>query len=292
MRARHFALCFCLLCILFSGALAENGGETMKNDSGGDKTAGGDSHVALEGIRLRVLYDNYPYGRGFETKWGFSCLIEGTRETILFDTGGDGATLMKNIEAAEIDPRIVDKVFLSHVHWDHTGGLERFLEKNSDVTLYLPASFPDEFVEGVKATGAETIEIDAPQTVSDGVLSTGEMGGLIKEQSLVIRTDAGLIVITGCAHPGIVDIVERAKEVGQGDVLFVFGGFHLGRMDSDEIERIVSSLRDLGVAFVGPSHCTGDNAIHAFKAAYGERFVRIGAGRSISAADLRISEQG
>ena len=112
----------------------------MKNGAKGETEAQETSLIALEGIRLRVLYDNYPYAEGFEAQWGFSCLIEGTKETILFDTGGDGTTLMKTIEAGKIDPGIVDKIFLSHIHsfkfiqgcfYQHT--INRFAWLNPDV---------------------------------------------------------------------------------------------------------------------------------------------------------------
>lgn len=262
----------------------------MEHGTTGDEESGRTSPVALDSVRLTVLFDNYSYSDGFETGWGFSCLVEGTNKTILFDTGSDGALLMKNIEAGEIDPGVVDIVFLSHYHWDHTGGLERFLQENRNVTLCVPASFPDTFDEAMREAGIETIEIGTPGTVCDGVLSTGEMGSRIKEQSLVIETDAGLIVITGCAHPGIVDIVERAREIDGRDVLFVFGGFHLRGAGGSELERIVSRFEEMGVRFVGPSHCTGDEAIEAFKDAFGERYISIGTGRIISASDLNRAE--
>jgi len=73
-------------------------------------------------LRMVVIYDNNPYAEGLETAWGFSCLIEGTEKTILFDTGGNDSILMENIQRLGINPREIDLVVISHVHADHVGG--------------------------------------------------------------------------------------------------------------------------------------------------------------------------
>jgi len=104
---------------------------------------------------------------------------------------------------------------------------------------------------------------------------------------LIIHTEKGLIVITGCAHPGIVRIVDKAKDLLKGDVLLVMGGFHLGGESKGEIENIISSFRKLGVSYVGPCHCSGDVARQLFKEEYGENFISVGVGRVITMNDLK-----
>ena len=96
-------------------------------------------------LTVTVVYDNNPYKEGLETAWGFSCLITGSEKTILFDTGGDGSSLLGNMEKLAIEPDSIDTVVLSHIHGDHTGGLHSFLEKNHEITVYLPKSFPKRF---------------------------------------------------------------------------------------------------------------------------------------------------
>ena len=120
---------------------------------------------------------------------------------------------------------------LSHIHGDHTGGLTGFLRKNPEVTLYLPNSFPEGFKKEVRSRCASVVEISEPTEICRGVYSTGELGTVLQEQSLVIATDKGVTVITGCAHPGIVRIVETAKEMIVGSVGLVLGGFHLQGRD-------------------------------------------------------------
>jgi 7,8-dihydropterin-6-yl-methyl-4-(beta-D-ribofuranosyl)aminobenzene 5'-phosphate synthase len=191
------------------------------------------------------------------------------------------------MEELGIHPKEIDLVVLSHIHGDHVGGLPSFLEKNPEVVVYLPKSFPKGFKDKVKGYGAKIIEVQESLKICQEVYSTGELGTGIKEQSLIIYTEKGLIIITGCAHPGIVKIVDKAKELVKNDVLLVMGGFHLGGESKGEIENIVSSFRKLGVSYVGPCHCSGDAARQLFKEEYGENFINIGVGRVVTTNDLK-----
>ncbi|GAG60652.1 unnamed protein product [marine sediment metagenome] len=248
---------------------------------------GNTSTAAAKDLSITVSYDNNPYKERLKTAWGFSCVIRGTEKTILFDTGGDGSILLTNMEELGINPKEVDLVVLSHIHGDHVGGLSSFLRKNPEVVVYLPKSFPKGFKDEVKGYGAKIVEVQEPLKICEGVYSTGELGTWIKEQSLIIHTEKGLIVITGCAHPGIVKIVDKAIDLVKDDVLLVMGGFHLGGESRGEIENIVSSIRKLGVSYVGPCHCSGDTARQLFKEEYGENFINVGVGRVITMNDLK-----
>ena len=238
-------------------------------------------------IKIEVLYDNNSYRKGLMTGWGFSCLITGAKKTILFDTGGNANVLTNNMQELEIDPKDIDIIILSHIHGDHVGGLGSILEKNPKLTVYLPESFPDRFKSDVTKYGAKIIEVDKPLTIDNMVYSTGQLGTSIKEQSLIVRTDKGMIVITGCAHPGIVTIVKRAKEIIKDDVLLVLGGFHLTGRSKDEIEKIILSFRKLGVHYVGPCHCTGYTARKSFEKAFKDNFITVGAGKVIEVGDMK-----
>jgi 7,8-dihydropterin-6-yl-methyl-4-(beta-D-ribofuranosyl)aminobenzene 5'-phosphate synthase len=232
-------------------------------------------------ITITIIYDNYPYQKELETDWGFACLIHGTEKTILFDTGTNGSILLANMEKLNIDLKEIDTVVLSHIHTDHTGGLNNFLEKNSNVTIYLPISFPRSFKDSVASYGATIVEIDESLKICPDVFSTGQLGTSIKEQSLIIETNKGPIVITGCAHPGIVEIVKKAKEVVNDDIYLVLGGFHLFDTNKSEIEKIISDFRDLKVSQAGPSHCSGDTARELFEQEYQKNYINIGVGSEI-----------
>jgi len=147
-------------------------------------------------ITLTVLYDNYKYEEGFKNSWGFSCLIEGASQTILFDTGSKDGNLMHNFKAAGKDPRDVDMIILSHNHGDHTDGIVEFLESKTGIDVYMPQSFPEEFKKEIKSLGARPVMVSEARKLAENVWSTGEMGREIIEQSLVIQTPGGLAIIT------------------------------------------------------------------------------------------------
>lgn len=234
------------------------------------------------GVKLTIIYDNNLYDPRLEAVWGFSCLIEGLEETILFDTGGDSQTLLSNMEKLGIDPAIVDNVVISHVHFDHIGGLSGFLDKNSNVTVYLPKSLPGGIKDDVKNHRAKLVEVSGPMKIYKGVYSTGELYGPPKEQSLVINSKKGLIVITGCAHPGVVNIVKKAKEMFPDEnVYLVLGGFHLTGASDSQLRDIIKDFRELGVQKAAPCHCSGDRCRELFKEAYGEGFIEAGVGKRL-----------
>ncbi len=237
-------------------------------------------------MTITVVYDNNPYREGVQTGWGFSCLLTIAEKTILFDTG-DGDSLLGNMEKLEVEPNSIDTVVLSHIHGDHTGGLNSFLEKNPEVTVYLPESFPEKFKDNVRGYGAKIVEVEQHCKICENVYSTGLLGKWRKEQSLIIRTEAGLIIIIGCAHPGIVKIVSEAKDLLKDDILLVMGGFHLEWTTKGKIEKIILAFKQMGVRYVGPCHCTSHKARRLFEKHFGENYINIGAGGVITLADLQ-----
>jgi 7,8-dihydropterin-6-yl-methyl-4-(beta-D-ribofuranosyl)aminobenzene 5'-phosphate synthase len=232
-------------------------------------------------IRFTVLYDNYLYKEGTKPDWGFSCLIEGTEKTILFDTGTQPQILMHNVEVLGVDLKKVDQIVISHDHGDHTGGLPAVLEKNPNVTVFFPISFPGEFGRRVEGLKAKAQSVDKSIEICRNVYLTGEMGDEIKEQSLIIDTAKGLIIVTGCSHQGILNILKRAKEILDKPIYLVFGGFQLGNKSDAEMREILAGFRELKVEKCGATHCTGDTQIAMFKKAFGENYVPMGTGRVI-----------
>ena len=216
-----------------------------------------------------------------KSDWGFSCLVEGAEKTILFDTGTKPEVLMHNTEVLGVDLNKVDLIVLSHGHGDHTGGLPAVLEKNPKVEVMFPVSFGADFAAMITKAGAAPRAINKPVEICRNVFLTGEMGGPIKEMALVLETSRGLVVVTGCSHPGIVDILKRAREIRERPIHLVFGGFHLMNAPEASIKLILDAFEGLGVERCGATHCTGDRQIAMIKARFGDRYVPMGTGRVI-----------
>ena len=234
---------------------------------------------------IAVLYDNYVFDQACGSDWGFACLISGTEKTILFDTGAKGDLLLANFEKMNLRPADVELVVISHNHGDHTGGLLPFLAQNGQVGVHLPAATPASFVKGVQAHAASVSVVSKPVKICKGVFVIGPLGNQIVEQALAVDTKQGLVIITGCSHPGIVAIAKKAKEHLDRDIFMVLGGMHLLRHSDEGLQQVVDGLRALGVRKVGPTHCSGDKAIAKMKENFGEGFVSLGVGRVIEIAD-------
>jgi 7,8-dihydropterin-6-yl-methyl-4-(beta-D-ribofuranosyl)aminobenzene 5'-phosphate synthase len=232
-------------------------------------------------MTMTILYDNNPYDHRLKTAWGFSCLIKFEGKTILFDTGGDGRILLENMKILNKDPKAINTVILSHIHGDHTGGLGSLLREKSNLEIFVPGSFPQDFDRAVKDDRAKVVRVNAPIEICKGFRLTGEMGHGIKEQSLIINTQNGIVLVTGCAHPGIIEIIEKAKTIARENIYMVIGGWHLFSMGEREIKGIIDAFLRMGIQKVGPCHCTGDLAIAMFKKAYGKNFIQAGVGRII-----------
>jgi 7,8-dihydropterin-6-yl-methyl-4-(beta-D-ribofuranosyl)aminobenzene 5'-phosphate synthase len=237
--------------------------------------------VEYDGVRLCVVFNNVPYKADLETGWGFSCWIKDQDNTILFDTGGNGDILLRNMKRLGLDVKTVQAVVLSHIHGDHTGGLGRLLESNPNVTVYMPESFLAAFKQHVRRLGASSENVSGPRQLIGRVHSTGEMGLGVKEQALIVDTPRGLIVLTGCAHPNVAEMAERATAYLGKNIYLLMGGFHLdGRTDA-EVQAIIARLKALGVRKVAPSHCTGDHATRMFRREWGDDFIEGGLGAVI-----------
>ena len=209
-------------------------------------------------MRITVIYDNKAWKKGLKADWGFSCLVEVYGKNILFDTGANSRILLKNMKKLDIDPMVVNEVFISHAHWDHTGGLSSFLSINP-CRAYIPLSCPEPH------GGGEVVKVKEPIKMHENIFSTGELMGM--EQSLVIKTEEGVVVIAGCSHPGVREILKNASLYGK--VKALIGGLH-GFNEFNLIE---------GLKKICPAHCT--QHIEEIKTLYPDRYVEAGAGKII-----------
>jgi 7,8-dihydropterin-6-yl-methyl-4-(beta-D-ribofuranosyl)aminobenzene 5'-phosphate synthase len=192
-------------------------------------------------VELRVLYDGEAL-KGFREGFGFSCWVEG--KNVLFDVGGDLATLMFNVQRAAVDLKYVKRIVLSHEHGDHVGGIQ-IIDRCGEVEVFALRSFSRSFKRWLAShPNVRLHEVDEAKEICRDVYTTGELGGSVKEQSLIVRTPNGLTVVTGCAHPGLENILRLASSFGE--IHAVVGGFH----GFSGLEAL------LGIRLIVPCHCT------------------------------------
>jgi len=229
-------------------------------------------------MKFSIVFDNYVANEKLESFWGFSCVIN---NYFLFDTGSNGRVLVRNMAKMGFDIDNFKYLFISHPHWDHIGGIDSIVDVNKKMSLILPNSLSKLYIRDLKKLSRETIVVNhEPRKLFGSFYSTGVMEP-VGEQSLVIDEGEFSVVVTGCAHPGIVNIVRRAIQMLNKPVLYALGGFHLMRSGEDEIIETIRELKNLGVEYVTPTHCSGDLAIEIFKDSYGENYIPGGVGRII-----------
>jgi len=236
----------------------------------------------MDKVELTVVYDNYSAQAGLETAHGFACVARAGDSLVLFDTGGSGQVLLENMAALGIAIAQVETVVISHMHWDHMGGLDAVLAANPEVTVCVPAAFSSSFLRDLKTRARAVVETTQAQQVTHHVWTTDVIERPLVEQALYVETADGIVVVTGCAHPGVVELTSSAKHASGSEALAVLGGFHMAGMDQPELNRVIQGLRDLGIRRVGPSHCSGDAAREAMREAFADGYLDIGVGARLS----------
>ena len=248
-------------------------------------------------------------------KHGLSLLVEGERDnekiSMLMDTGPSADILLHNIKVLGEDLSKVRLVFISHGHYDHTGGLLgviKYINKKAlviahpkifDMKLkidpileYIGSPFKQSEVE---ASGGVILLVKNSVKLANGIITSGEIEKntvyeevknfwtveeeIFKEdimqddQALIINVKGkGLVIVSGCAHSGIINTIRQAKKVtGIDDIYAILGGFHLNKADKKRILFTTEELLKIDPKIVGPCHCTGTDAINQFVDVFGDR---------------------
>jgi 7,8-dihydropterin-6-yl-methyl-4-(beta-D-ribofuranosyl)aminobenzene 5'-phosphate synthase len=233
--------------------------------------------------KITTLVDNDVWKMGLASSWGLSLYVEidsgEKRNRILMDTSGSFDVLFNNARKLEVNLSDVEAIFVSHWHLDHCGCLSHVLPLLRQQTpVYVPSK-NSSGIRTIREAEGTPIVCSDPVYLMNGVMSTGEMVGGVSEHSLVINLrDKGLVVLSGCAHPGIVNIVKRAQLVsGVSRVYAVIGGFHIS--SKREGTYVAEFLHELGVKLVSPCHCTGVNAKDAIAEIMKGNYIKNGSGK-------------
>jgi 7,8-dihydropterin-6-yl-methyl-4-(beta-D-ribofuranosyl)aminobenzene 5'-phosphate synthase len=231
-------------------------------------------------VIIEVVYDNYVKVDGLKSDWGYSIVIEGLDKIILFDAGAKPDIFESNFRKMNLDASAVNFLVLSHEHGDHTGGIPGFIRMKKDIPVIIPQSFSDAFKRKMVESGLEPQLVSKPVMICKNLYSSGEFSKPVPEQALVLNTKQGLVVMTGCSHPGIIEMLKEIKSAFKKDIYMVFGGFHLLNKSDKEMESIIAEMKALGVIKCGATHCTGGKQIKMIREAFGDNFFELGVGNT------------
>ncbi|MCK5394038.1 MAG: MBL fold metallo-hydrolase, partial [Candidatus Omnitrophica bacterium] len=190
--------------------------------------------------------------------------------------------ILNNMNLLGVDINKIEKIVISHNHWDHLGGLWELLKINKNIEIFACLDFLDEFKDKIEAYDFKLIS--SSQKIIEGVYTTGDINietkdSSFREQALVIKTEKGISVICACSHDGILKFICKVKEMFVNERIYsLIGGYHLIDMDKRTINYVIEEIKQAGVENVGPSHCTGFEAISLLKANYTNNFFEIKVG--------------
>jgi 7,8-dihydropterin-6-yl-methyl-4-(beta-D-ribofuranosyl)aminobenzene 5'-phosphate synthase len=273
-------------------------------------------------LRITVLADNTVGDPDLLAEHGLSMLIEADDRRILFDTG-QGRVLPGNMEALGIRLAALDAVVLSHGHFDHTGGLSTALQEGNPAAIFVhpaavkpryakrevpphrPIGIPRSSLEALNAAHERIVWTRSSTEIVPGVWCTGEIprtcsteqtegyffldaecreaDPLLDDQALVVETERGLVVITGCAHSGVINTLDHVCNLaGRNEVFALMGGLHLGRAPYEQLEATGNSVGRRDIQMLGPCHCTGAGAQAYLCERFHSRVRHLGAGSRLT----------
>lgn len=258
----------------------------------------------MTNLNLYFISNDRVYTPGFIGEHGNSILVESPKAKILFDTS-QGFGLVNNAKLMDIDLKDLDSVVISHGHNDHIDGLKALLEAGeyekldiygheeifskrykvySDYEDYIGSSYSKEELEKL---GGNFIFNDGILEISENIYLSGPAprkyednlnkthykicngrkcdDDYIDDQSLIIDTEKGLIILFGCAHAGVINTIHYVQEKFDKEIYGLFGGLHLLNSSMEKIKEVFDVVEDFGVEVIGFNHCTGESAINYFK---------------------------
>lgn len=265
------------------------------------------------GLRITTLSENTASIGDFLAEWGLSILVETDETRVLLDTG-KGYSSVHNADTLGVDLRTIDKIVLSHGHFDHTGGLRdilrrmrkeveviahpdiwqsKFSHRKREQPRYIGIPFHRNELENL---GATFVHNEKAVKINDSIMTTGEVpmvtsfekvdpvlfvkeGSVLKsdkvmdDQALIIKIEAGLVIVLGCAHRGMINTLYHARQLtGEDRIYAVIGGSHLISASEERFWKTVGSLRELEVKKLGLCHCTDLKVISLLAREFGEAF--------------------
>jgi len=227
-------------------------------------------------MNIKIIAEGSTKWQRFIRRWGISFLIG---EDVLFDTFGDPGVLLRNMRKFHIDTTKIKHIVLSHDDWDHISGLWYLLPNRKDITVYICPGFQQEIKDRIASFGVRVVEVEPFTVIREDMFSSGQIEAscadrVIFEQVLVIKFLKSLTIITGCAHPGIINISDVVKgHFLKEQVYSILGGLHLKDNSHEANLDIIEKLRETGIRKIVPMHCTGKHATKMIRERFGYGFV-------------------
>ena len=256
--------------------------------------------------KITVIVDNIS-SEGIQGEWGLSILVEYLGKKILLDAGSSNLFL-ENMKALGIDVTDIDFATLSHAHYDHANGLPAFLDHNQKARLYLrdhtaadcygkkfifhkyigiPRRMLKKYADRITMVSGDYKIMDGVWLIphkTQGLESIGKRELMYRktkrgwmpdnfdhEQSLVIDTDKGLVILNSCSHGGAGNIVNEVRaSFPDKEVYGLIGGLHLFNKSEEEIKEVAGTIRETGIKYVCTGHCTKNRAFGILKEELGD----------------------
>jgi 7,8-dihydropterin-6-yl-methyl-4-(beta-D-ribofuranosyl)aminobenzene 5'-phosphate synthase len=237
-------------------------------------------------------------------------LNKGVKSAFLLDTGSTTLGITYNAGKMGIDLKGLKGIFLSHNHKDHTSGLEAVLSITGPIPVFIhPYGFYTKWVksrasrrdkERLASLGAIWRAEEGPQPMASFLLTSGpiprttefeeiigisdrkvEKDGVMEEEvflddgALVLKIRGkGLVIVTGCAHSGIINTINHAQKLGGNEKIYaLIGGFHLTQASTDRIKKTIKTLKEKEIDYFIPLHCTGFEAMASIWQAFPKKFI-------------------
>ncbi len=211
---------------------------------------------------------------------GLSVYVEYMGQYILFDTGANPSVLRDNSEALDIDLSLLDAVIISHLHTPHTGGIQYVGWVAPSTKTYIPYASGHHFEQIVRRNGLVPVEVIDWIKILPYVYVSKPYYGPPWEHFLVIDTDRGLYIFTGCMHPDPHDVLESISGYFGKDIYAIIGGLHLDNAP-DKIVFSTAEYLSSRASYIVPLHCSGLKFIEYMARHYPSKLVKVMAGSTI-----------
>ena len=272
------------------------------------------SDPAPAAVRITIIADAFGAREELRRDWGYAALIEYGGRRVLFDTGNDAESFAHNAAALGVDLTRLDFVVVSHRHGDHTDGLHHVRRVNPGIRVYAPddeyfggdtppalyrrpvpslpdsmryfaGALPERVPHGTPWRGFDLVLVTRTREIAPGirliVAGEGQRGAGVPEIALALDTPEGQVVIVGCAHPGVEQVLAAAG-ADSARVRLLAGGFHLAPVPDDRIAALAGALHHRWrIGEVAPGHCTSEPGFAALQAVFGRRYRYAGVGTTI-----------